>query len=255
MTRNIAWLVKKEQVAIVLSKFLALIFGITAVIGAEKFQSMRFDGECVGVLLGTEGQVLGSGFSIGSPQRVLTCAHVAVAQSAFRYTYVPPGKHMYPVSIETILPKYDLAVLRLEGTNQVAALPYGDVRRIRPGDQVVYAGYSTNDRALKVSVATVTAVGVAENEGISVDFLEFEGEGRPGYSGGPVFNVKGEVVAVMREAWTKRGVKGGNEVLVNRAFSIEPAMLSKEIFYPAPATPASTNMAGSNTITIRLDGK
>ena len=54
-----------------------------------------------------------------------------------------------------------------------------------------------------------------------VDFIEFTGEGRPGYSGGPVLNMEGRVVGLMREAWTKRGVKGGAEYLVNRAFSVE----------------------------------
>ena len=99
------------------------------------------------------------------------------------------------------------------------------------------------------------AIGVALYEGVSVDFIEFEGEGIPGYSGGPILNNKGEVVALMREAWNKRGVKAGAaEVLVNRGFSIEPAMLSKEIYYPT--TPqANTNTLSTNTISIRLESK
>jgi len=30
----------------------------------------------------------------------------------------------------------------------------------------------------------------------------------PGYSGGPVVDKAGKVVAIIREAWTKKGVKG-----------------------------------------------
>jgi hypothetical protein len=45
-----------------------------------------------------------------------------------------------------------------------------------------------------------------------------------------VLDLDGNVVAVMHEAWTKRGVKGGRTVLVNRAFSVEVfAELDREV--------------------------
>jgi S1-C subfamily serine protease len=237
------------------SKLLCLALALSTAHGAEKIQSISFPGQAVGIIVGTNGSIVGSGFIVGSPQRVITCDHVVRSQPAFNFTYMTTSGQNIAATIETLLPRYDLAVLRLEGTNQMAVLPYGDIRRIRPGDQLVYAGFNSKTNAVMVSLATVSAIGVAENEGVSVDFLEFEGEGIPGYSGGPVFNGKGEVVALMREAWTKRGVKGGKEILVNRAFAIEPAMLSKEIFYPSIATPPATNSGGTNTITIKLETK
>ncbi len=235
------------------TKLIALVFGLGTSLGADKLQSISFNPQSVGVIVGTNGSMVGSAFVVGSPQRVITCDHVVRTQPAFNFTYRAASGDMIPASIETMMHRYDLAVLRLDGTNQMAALPFGDIRRIRPGDQIVYAGWNVKENTLvKVSLATVSAIGVAENEGVSVDFIEFEGEGVPGYSGGPVINVKGEVIALMREAWNKRGVKGGNEILVNRAFSIEPAMLSKEIFYPSAGTPPATNTAGTNAITIQL---
>ena len=46
-----------------------------------------------------------------------------------------------------------------------------------------------------------------------------------------MFSTKGEVIAIMREAWTKRGVKGGPEILVNRAFSVGIlSTLEEEVF-------------------------
>jgi len=77
------------------------------------------------------------------------------------------------------------------------------------------------------------------NEGRVIDFLEFEGQGRPGYSGGAVLNSRGEIVAVMREAWTKQGVKGGPPILINRAFSLELLTLEGEIY-------GSDNSTGSS---------
>ena len=63
-----------------------------------------------------------------------------------------------------------------------------------------------------------------------VEFLEFEGVGRPGYSGGPVFDTSGNVIAIVGKAWTKQGVKGGPERLINRAFSLD--ILSESLTDP-----------------------
>jgi hypothetical protein len=74
----------------------------------------------------------------------------------------------------------------------------------------------------------VEATGVLRGDnGTLFDFLEFEGHAIPGYSGGPVFDDKGELVAIMWQAWNWQGVKGGPKRLINRAFTIEPLLLSE----------------------------
>ncbi len=103
----------------------------------------------------------------------------------------------------------------------------GDFKKIRPGDTIYYYGYdqkftdSVKIPAGMMNAGIVTATGSALNDGIIIDFLEFPGVGIPGYSGGPVFNDRGELVAMMREAWTRQGIKGGPPILMNRAFSLE----------------------------------
>src|SRR5207244_13556349 len=91
-----------------------------------------------------------------------------------------------------------------------------------PGDNIVYLGWKAGTNNLQADAISVSAVGTVLNGNTTVSFLEFFGVGRPGYSGGPVFDQQGNVIALMREAWTKRGINGGDEVLMNRAFSIEP---------------------------------
>jgi len=232
-----------------------IILGLGAVyaFGADRLTTLHFDLQSVGTIVGTNGQISGTGFVVGTPDHIITCEHVAAMQPVFNYHFLNGLQAHVPVTLETVLRRYDVAVLRIDSTNRLPPLPYGDIRRVRPGDDVVYVGWNVNDGKFRISKAEVTAIGVAFNEGVSVDFIEFEGEGIPGYSGGPILNVKGEVVALMREAWNKRGLKGGPEVLVNRGFSIEPAMLSKEIFYPTG--PAFTNAPGTNTISIRLESR
>lgn len=92
----------------------------------------------------------------------------------------------------------------------------------------------------------MTAVGSALNEGRSVDFIEFEGKAVPGSSGGPVFDNAGNVIGLIREAWTKKGIKGGTEAPMNRAFSIgNLSILGEEVMAPpgAPMPPSKSNLS------------
>ncbi len=231
---------------------LILLLCSASAMAAEKLSTLTIAAESIGTIVGTNGQVAGTGFVIGTETNVVTCDHVVAPQTALEFHFVTTAGAHVPLSLDTVLRRYDLAVLKIAPPVRLRPLPYGDIRRLRPGDDIVYVGWNVPAQTFRASKATVTAVGVAFNDGASVDFIEFEGEGIPGYSGGPILNIKGEVIALMREAWNKRGVKGGPEVLVNRGFAIEPAMLAKEVYYPTagggPAAPG-----GTNTISIRLD--
>ena len=58
-------------------------------------------------------------------------------------------------------------------------------------------------------------------EGSKVDFIEFAGQAVPGYSGGPVLDRSGKVVAMIREGWQRTSLRGGSSERINRAFSTE----------------------------------
>jgi S1-C subfamily serine protease len=233
---------------------LILLLCSSGAMAAEKLTTLNITAESIGTIVGTNGQVVGTGFVVGTETNVITCDHVVAPQTSLEFHFVnTTGAHV-PMSLDTVLRRYDLAVLSVSPPTRLRPLPYGDIRRVRPGDDVVYVGWNVPAQTFRAAKATVTAVGVAFNDGATVDFIEFEGEGIPGYSGGPILNTKGEVIALMREAWNKRGVKGGPEVLVNRGFSIEPAMLAKEVYYPTTGG-AAVPAVGTNTISIRLDAK
>ncbi len=71
--------------------------------------------------------------------------------------------------------------------------------------------------------AAISAIGEVDYQGNIVDFVEFIGEAIPGFSGGPVLDLDGSVVAMMHEAWTKRGVKGGCFPMPKLNFDLLPS--------------------------------
>jgi S1-C subfamily serine protease len=204
-------------------------------------------------------RAIGSAFVFGPKKEVVTCAHVMVSARMRGFTnlfYVTQGTGVRELKLKYILPRYDLAVFdptpAVEGKPMVIA----DFKKMRPGDKIHYYGldsrYSTPELpAAMMNEGVVSAIGSALNEGTTIDFLEFEGRGIPGYSGGPVFNERGELVALMREAWTKKGVNGGQEILVNRAFSLEVLkVLEGEVFTGFIPETSDTNKPGLSLLDI-----
>jgi len=129
---------------------------------------------------------------------------------------------LIPLIPKFAFPKHDVIVFRLAKAAPGKPFPLGDVEKIRPGDFVHYAAANFDKRLIQDSVTEVGGIGYAlEPDSVIVRFMEFAGPTLPGFSGGPVLNEKGEVVGLIRESWTRKGIKGGPEVQVTRAFSID----------------------------------
>ena len=192
----------------------------------------------------------GSGFVFGPQHDVVTCWHVkAVADNTGETNLLYlNGTNRFRISPKYMLPNYDLAVFTASPHIECPRTRVGDFKKMRPGDFIIYLGFDSRQsdqykKATGVNISQITAVGSALNDnGVIVDFLEFPGVAIPGYSGGPVFNKEGEVVAIIREAWTKKGIKGGAETLMNRAFSIEIlSILDGQIQRGGPSQANGTN--------------
>jgi S1-C subfamily serine protease len=203
---------------------------------------------------------IGSGFVFGPSKDVVTCAHVFIGASAHGETnlfYSAQGfSAPRQLQLKYILPRYDLAVFTVSPAVAGEPMVIGDFKKMRPGDKIYYYGFDTRYStpglpAAMMNEGIVEATGSALNEGTTIDFLEFEGFGIPGYSGGPVFNEKAELVAVMREAWTKKGIGGGPEVLINRAFSLDVLrVLDGQVFTGVVPQTVGTNKPGISLLDL-----
>lgn len=192
------------------------------------------------VLEPSSGKILGSCFVAGKQKHVVTCAHVVRTDG--NYLFASNQGTIREITFQYVLPHYDLAVFSAKENLDFQPIQFGDIHRIRPGDKVVYFGWNEPEKAFKVDQAIVTATGAALNEGVTIQFLEFEGFGIPGYSGGPVFDITGKVVGIMREAWLKKDIEGRKGILINRAFSVEAVSTIEEQTYSGIA-PADSQKA------------
>jgi len=189
-------------------------------------QSININVNAIGFIIINDSIYNGSGFVMLKPDNVVTCAHVI--DTTKQISYKVPGKST----------KFKLKVIKYDIENDLALLK-SDVNicdtplipeekfNILPGKHLFYLGYDIlesnfQSKVMQANNAYVDAVGKFLSGKVNVDFIEFTGVGIPGYSGGPVFNDKGQIVGVMREAWFRQSVKGGPKVLINRAISIIP---------------------------------
>ena len=91
--------------------------------------------------------------------------------------------------------KVDLAVLRVKSDKPLKAVPFGDSDTIRPGDWVMAIG---NPFGLggSVTAGIVSARGRNIDSGPYDNYIQTDASINKGNSGGPLFNMKGEVIGI-----------------------------------------------------------
>jgi len=93
-------------------------------------------------------------------------------------------------------PKVDIALLEIEGIEELSALPVGDSDLLKPG-QMVFAVGSPFGLPHSITAGIVSAVG-RHNQGIEEyeDFIQTDAAINRGNSGGPLLNLNGEIVGL-----------------------------------------------------------
>ncbi len=135
---------------------------------------------------------LGSGFIIDTKGTVITNNHVI---SGADDILVKVGDKEFKAKVIGADPYMDIAVLKIEAEDQFKPVRFGDSDRARVGDWAVAIG---NPFGLG---GTVTAgIISARNRDINLtrydDFIQTDASINQGNSGGPLFNLKGEVIGI-----------------------------------------------------------
>ena len=145
-----------------------------------------------------EAQSLGSGFVISSDGYIVTNNHVVspgqrgAAVSSITVTF--PDRTEYPAKLIGRDPTSDLAVLKIEGKN-LPFVKFGDSARTRVGDWVVAIG---NPYGLggTVTAGIVSALHRNINGGPSDRYIQTDASINQGNSGGPMFDMAGNVIGI-----------------------------------------------------------
>lgn len=136
---------------------------------------------------------LGSGFVIDPAGYVVTNNHVIEGADAIEVIF-PNGSKLKATLVGTDT-KTDLSVLKVEPKTPLKAVKFGDSRSMRIGDWVMAIG---NPFGLggSLTVGVISARGRNINAGPYDNFIQTDAAINKGNSGGPLFNLKGEVIGI-----------------------------------------------------------
>jgi serine protease Do len=145
---------------------------------------------------------MGSGFVIDPSGIIVTNNHVIDGAETIEARF--HDGTVLRAELVGMDPKTDLAVLRVKPDAPLPAVTFGDSDRLRVGDWVIAIG---NPFGLggSVSLGIVSARNRDINAGPYDDFLQTDAAINKGNSGGPLFNMAGEVVGINTAIFSPSG--------------------------------------------------
>ena len=137
----------------------------------------------------------GSGFVISRDGLVVTNNHVIEGATSVK---VHLGDRDYTAEVKGVDPATDLALLKIDAGRDLRYLELGDSDKLRVGDWVMVVGNPLN---LDKTVTTGVVSAKGRSIGISGDssfenFIQTDAAINFGNSGGPLINMRGEVVGI-----------------------------------------------------------
>jgi hypothetical protein len=144
----------------------------------------------------------GSGFLISKDGHVVTNYHV-IKNGSSALVKLPNDRFFAVDGVLASNKDRDVAIIKVHGTD-FRTLTLGDSARLQIGEEVVAIG---NPLSLESTVSNgiVSAIRTVEHEG--GQFVQITAPISPGSSGGPLFNMAGEVVGI-----TTSHIKGGENL-------------------------------------------
>ncbi len=157
---------------------------------------------------------VGSGFFISADGFILTNHHVVDDAEEIYVTLL--DKREFKARIVGSDARTDVALIKIDATN-TPRLPIGDPNRLRKGEWVVAIG-SPFGLESTVTAGIVSAKG--RDTGDYLPFIQTDVAVNPGNSGGPLLNLRGEVVGINSQIISRSGGFMG----ISLAIPIDEAM-------------------------------
>ncbi|WP_240784124.1 MULTISPECIES: Do family serine endopeptidase [Tabrizicola] len=138
-------------------------------------------------------EALGSGFVISEDGYIVTNNHVIEGADEIMIEFFS-GKKL-PAKVVGKDPKTDIALLKVEAGEPLSFVTFGNSDLMRVGDWVMAMGNPLG-QGFSVSAGIVSARGRELNRGAYDDYIQTDAAINRGNSGGPLFNMDGQVIGV-----------------------------------------------------------
>jgi serine protease Do len=148
---------------------------------------------------------VGSGFIISPDGYILTNTHVV--QNASKITVRLTDRREFDAKVIGTDERTDVAVIKIVAKGDLPTVKLGDSDKLRPGQWVLAIGSPfTFENSVTAGVVSGTARTVGE---AYVPFIQTDVAVNPGNSGGPLFNLNGEVVGINSQIFSNTGSFAG----------------------------------------------
>jgi serine protease Do len=148
-----------------------------------------------------QSQSLGSGFIVSQDGYIMTNAHVVEAADEINVKLT--DKREFKAKVIGSDRRTDVALIKIDATS-LPTVRFGDPNKLRVGEWVLAIG-SPFGFENTVTAGIVSAKGRSLPQENYVPFIQTDVAVNPGNSGGPLFNLRGEVVGVNSQIYSRTG--------------------------------------------------
>jgi serine protease Do len=143
----------------------------------------------------------GSGFIVSADGYILTNTHVV--GNADEVTVRLTDRREFPAKVIGADERTDVAVIKINATN-LPTVKLGDPSRIKPGQWVLAIGSPFGfENSATAGIISATARSLPSDN--YVPFIQTDVAVNPGNSGGPLFNLAGEVIGINSQIFSRTG--------------------------------------------------
>ncbi len=167
---------------------------------------------------------IGSGFIVSPDGYVLTNAHVV--SDASEVTVKLTDRREFVAKVIGVDKRSDVALIKIAATG-LPTVHFGDSSHLRPGQWVIAIGSPFGfENSVTAGVVSATARPLDENY---VPFIQTDAAVNPGNSGGPLFNVDGQVIGINAQIYSRTGGYMGMSfaIPIDLALNVKNQLLTK----------------------------
>ncbi len=150
------------------------------------------------------GHGVGSGFIVSSDGYVLTNTHVVA--DASEVTVKLTDRREFAAKVIGVDKRSDVALIKIAATG-LPFVHFGDPSKVRPGQWAIAIGSPFGfENSVTAGVVSATGRALPDDSNSSyVPFIQTDAAVNPGNSGGPLFNVDGQVIGINSQIYSRTG--------------------------------------------------